>query len=296
MPGGGIGGTGNCARSPGGTLRSSLSVSVPSRCSASAALTHEVLQLRRRIGACAERLREIETGGEAGVDTAANHAQVLLARHKRFARRRDLRVERAQQKIRLRGQPRQRQRDDILRVVSRQDLRPRALEQSAQPAPEIDLERRRQRDAQIVAHPDRLGRRHRPARARARGGRAEIDFGKQGRVGLAQIGVELLDSCHCGGDVEIVRQRRRDQVVQHAVVVQRPPIAPYRRRRSSASASAAARRGRSSAAASAAAGSPAPPCSRKAPERTRIKPRSAHHAILSSAPAGAARGLCPCAA
>ncbi len=63
------------------------------------ALPHELLQLRGRIGARADRLVEIEIRREAALGATAHDVEVLLARLECLARGGDLRVERAQRKV-----------------------------------------------------------------------------------------------------------------------------------------------------------------------------------------------------
>ncbi len=100
-PVGGSGGTGSWARSPGGSFKIEPAGKRPEQVFGQRALAHELVELRRRIRARAGRLREIEVRGEAAVDAAAHDAEILVAGRQRFARRGDLRVERAQQEIGL---------------------------------------------------------------------------------------------------------------------------------------------------------------------------------------------------
>ncbi len=162
-PVGGIGGTGSCARSPGGSLRSSLPVSVPSRCSASARCRTRSFSWaaasERAPSACARSRPEARPPSTRRRTTPRYSSRVASVSRVAVTWASSERS----REIRLRRQARQRQRDDVLRIVRRQDLRPRTFEQPAQPSPEIDLERRRQRDAQVVAGADR-----RPATLRLR--------------------------------------------------------------------------------------------------------------------------------
>ena len=79
-------------------------------------------------------------------------SRIFLAPRQRFARERNLRIERAQREVGLRGEPRERQRHDVLRIARAQRLCARRLQRAAQPAPEIELERGRGRETHVVAH------------------------------------------------------------------------------------------------------------------------------------------------
>ena len=146
----------------------------------------------------------------------------------RFARRRDLRVERAQRKIRLRRQPGE-------RTASRRRARSacasacaRALSTSAaQAAPEIDLERRRQREAarRCVSRTRRPALRRRCSSASARrraprsisGNSAAFDFTQHAPRPLRSRATASATSALSSSAVATSSFERR-------VAVERPPI------------------------------------------------------------------------
>ena len=163
----------------------------------------------------------------------AHQVERLLPARQRRARQLDLRVERAQREIRLGSQPGKRQGHDFPRVARAQCERARGFERAAQFAPEIELERCPQRKANVVPH-------QRHARRDGRGGqRAEplalrrsvqIDLGQEGRAGLAQIGIGLLDARDGDTHVGVARERAGDESVEPLIAVQLPPLGRNRRR------------------------------------------------------------------
>ena len=96
------------------------------------ALPLELVELERRIEACAFRLPDIEVRSEPGLGAPAHDRERVVARCERGLRRGDLR---------MRGQRRNRKRHDLPGITRGEVLRARRLGRAAELAPEIDLER-----------------------------------------------------------------------------------------------------------------------------------------------------------
>src|SRR5882672_10073740 len=105
------------------------------------ALLLQLLELDGDVGEGALGLRDLELRGDASAGAGANVVERLAPRRDGLERHGDLRVEGAQREIGLRRQPRERQRDLVLRVARVEQLRSERLRLSPQAAPEIQLVR-----------------------------------------------------------------------------------------------------------------------------------------------------------
>ena len=199
------------------------------------ALPLEVLQLGRDVGPSAFGLGDFQLRGDTAARAGAHVGKGVFAGRHGFARDDDLRVERPQREIRLRGEALERERDDVPGVARGEHLRAHRFDAAAQASPEIKLERGREREAHVVARRRNPGGRrqdHSGAGAGAVCVAPQIDLGQEGGVSRAQVGVGLFDARYREPDVRVALDSGRDELVERSVAVELPPVRTRECRRS----------------------------------------------------------------
>jgi len=172
-------------------------------------------------------LRELHLRHLPALEAQLEHLDRLGPALGRVLRDLELPVEAAQRDIRRGHGRHERQDRRAAALFASKQVRARGLGLASHLAEQVDVPRRRDARLKLVEHRnDTSGHRYRSAlrRALTRSVETRADLREQRRTRAHELAEEFVDARRRVLDIEVVRQRRCDQLVEHRVLKLLPPL------------------------------------------------------------------------